>query len=190
MRSLRRAMLASSSSARRVSEARIFMPSAARAATDGLAGFVDDLDEGMDGGTRLPERWPVAHWIASDLIPLPPTYFPTNLTFPNKNLRVPTATSKSMRFPIDHFYKKLHRALFSGQRGFQEGRAQGRAQGREQALGLLARMVARKLRPLTERERATLVRRLDTLGPDRLRDVLLDLDTPALATWLANPRAR
>jgi hypothetical protein len=34
------------------------------------------------------------------------------------------------------------------------------------------------------------VERLDRLGPDRLGDVVLDLDATALATWLANPNAR
>ncbi len=40
------------------------------------------------------------------------------------------------------------------------------------------------------REHATVVRRLGTLGPERLGDVALDLEAPALAAWLANPRAR
>lgn len=67
----------------------------------------------------------------------------------------------------------------------------GWKRGREQGLQPLVHQLTRRLgRPLTDRERATVVRRLDTLGPDRLGDVVLDLDAAALATWLANPRAR
>jgi flagellar biosynthesis/type III secretory pathway protein FliH len=77
------------------------------------------------------------------------------------------------------------------EQGLAQGRGQGLAQGREQGLAVLVRVFTRKLgRPVTDRERATLVRRLDSLGADRLGDVVLDLDAPALAAWLANPRAR
>jgi len=31
--------------------------------------------------------------------------------------------------------------------------------------------------------------RLDTVGPERLGDVVLDLDVAALAAWLADPEA-
>jgi hypothetical protein len=75
--------------------------------------------------------------------------------------------------------------------GLKQGLEQGLQQGREQGLEPLVHQVTRKLgRPPTDRERATLARRLDTLGPSRLGDVVLDLDAPALAAWLANPRAR
>lgn len=75
--------------------------------------------------------------------------------------------------------------------GLLQGRQQGIIEGREQGLTFLVRLFARKLgRPLTEREHKTLVRRLDTLGPERLGDVVFDLSGPALATWLANTRAR
>jgi hypothetical protein len=77
------------------------------------------------------------------------------------------------------------------EQGLVQGREQGLVQGREQGLAPLIRQFTRKLgRPVTDRERATLVRRLDSLGADRLGDVVLDLDAPALAAWLANPRAR
>ena len=50
---------------------------------------------------------------------------------------------------------------------------------------------ARKLaRPLSESERAQVLDRLARLGPDRLGDVVLDLDATALAAWLADPAAR
>lgn len=76
-------------------------------------------------------------------------------------------------------------------RGKSEGRKEGLAEGLARGSELLFHQFTRKLeRPLTERERATLLRRLDTLGPGRLGDVVLDLDAPALAAWLASPRAR
>jgi hypothetical protein len=75
--------------------------------------------------------------------------------------------------------------------GRQEGRQAGLQQGLQQGLEPLVHQFTRKLgRPLTDRQRATLLRRLDTLGPDRLGDVVLDLDAPALAAWLADPKAQ
>jgi hypothetical protein len=77
------------------------------------------------------------------------------------------------------------------QQGQREGRQQGQREGRQQGLEPVVHQFGRKLgRPLTERQRATILRRLDTLGPDRLGDVVLDLDAAALAAWLANPRAQ
>jgi len=71
------------------------------------------------------------------------------------------------------------------------GREQGLAQGLEAGLRPLLRQFARRLaRPLTEPEHRALVARLTTLGPDRLGDVVLDLEPAALATWLADPDAR
>jgi hypothetical protein len=55
----------------------------------------------------------------------------------------------------------------------------------------LVRLFERRLaRSLTEAERATLLTRLSSVGPDRLGDVVLDLDPPALAVWLDDPDAR
>ncbi len=63
--------------------------------------------------------------------------------------------------------------------------------GMEKGLRPLLRQVERRLaRALTETEHAALVARLTALGPDRLGDVVLDLDPPALAAWLADPDAR
>ena len=81
--------------------------------------------------------------------------------------------------------------LVDGQKMIQAIETKGRKAGIQQDLQPLVRMLTRKLnRPLTEREHATVVRRLGTLGPERLGDVALDLEAPALAAWLANPRAR
>ncbi len=76
-------------------------------------------------------------------------------------------------------------------RGWKRGKKEGRKEGLKEGIDLMVHLFTRKLgRPLTERERETLLRRLDTLGPGRLGDVVLDLDGTALAAWLANPRAR
>src|SRR5262249_12872886 len=66
-----------------------------------------------------------------------------------------------------------------------EGRAEGLAEGRAEGIATLVRQFERKLgRALTEAERTTVRARLDTLGPDRLGDVALDLDGAALDVWL------
>jgi len=63
--------------------------------------------------------------------------------------------------------------------------------GLAQGLLPLQRQFTRRLgRVLTEAERATLLARFDTVGPDRLGDVVLDLDPDALGQWLADPAAR
>jgi hypothetical protein len=55
---------------------------------------------------------------------------------------------------------------------------------------VILRQFERKLgRPLAESERADLVDRLARLGPNRLGDVVLDLEAPGLAAWLADPAA-
>jgi hypothetical protein len=45
-------------------------------------------------------------------------------------------------------------------------------------------------RVLREDERARLRERTETLGPDRLGDIVLDLSVEELAAWLADPDAR
>jgi hypothetical protein len=61
-------------------------------------------------------------------------------------------------------------------------------QGMQQ--GLLRLFSQRLARALSDVERAVIVARLETLGADRLGDVVLDLSAPALAAWLADPAAR
>jgi hypothetical protein len=74
--------------------------------------------------------------------------------------------------------------------GEQRGLQQGRQEGRQEGLAPLARQFARRVgRALTEPELQLLAARLDTLGPDRLGDVVLDLDSTALRAWLADPSA-
>ena len=45
-------------------------------------------------------------------------------------------------------------------------------------------------RPLTDTEREVVAARFHIPGPERLADVVFDLDAPALAAWLADPDAR
>jgi hypothetical protein len=72
-----------------------------------------------------------------------------------------------------------------------KGAVRGRALGTRQGLLPLQHLFARRLgRPLTEGETATLLARFDTVGPDRLGDVVLDLTPDALAAWLTDPDAR
>lgn len=69
----------------------------------------------------------------------------------------------------------------------QEGRREGESVGRRFEL---QRLFARRLgRTLSATEEAVLLRRFDDLGPDRLGDLVLELDGPALAAWLAEPGA-
>jgi hypothetical protein len=73
----------------------------------------------------------------------------------------------------------------------QEGRQEGETRGVYRGLQPLQHQSARRLgRPLTEAEAATLLGRFDTVGPDRLGDVVLDRTPDALAAWLGEPDAR
>jgi flagellar biosynthesis/type III secretory pathway protein FliH len=77
------------------------------------------------------------------------------------------------------------------QKGIQTGVQQGMQQGMQQGLAPLLRLFSRRLdRALTASERDVVVARLDSLGADRLGDVVLDLPAPALAAWLADPDAQ
>ena len=44
-------------------------------------------------------------------------------------------------------------------------------------------------RPLTPEEGPVLLARIETLSPERLRTIVLDLSAEALAAWLADPEA-
>lgn len=64
-------------------------------------------------------------------------------------------------------------------------------QVRNEALAPLFHQSERKLkRALTDTERTAMLARLVTLGAMRLGDVVLDLDGPQLAAWLADPLAK
>jgi len=75
--------------------------------------------------------------------------------------------------------------------GMKKGEKKGLEKGLEKGLAPLVRQFERRLgRPLADGERATLGKRLETLGPDRLGDVVLDLAPRDLADWLADPNAK
>ncbi len=62
---------------------------------------------------------------------------------------------------------------------------------KETAEHSLVRLFERKLkRALTEPERGEIARRLETLGEERLGDVVIDLAPADLAAWLVDPNAR
>ncbi len=66
----------------------------------------------------------------------------------------------------------------------------GLERGLETGLRPLVRLFERRLgRPLSYAERGALASRLDVVDPDRLGDVVLDLDSAALAAWLASTNA-
>jgi hypothetical protein len=74
-----------------------------------------------------------------------------------------------------------------------EARKHGREEGvkegvKESEQRLIARLFEKRLaRPLTEEQRATLLRRLGAIGHDRLVDVRDELSPDALAAWLDQP---
>lgn len=86
---------------------------------------------------------------------------------------------------FEDFKEKLRRE------GRQEGETLGELRGFLRGLQPLRHQFARRLgRPLTEAEAATLRSRFDTVGPNRLGDVVLDLSPDALGAWLTDPDAR
>jgi len=63
--------------------------------------------------------------------------------------------------------------------------------GRQEGMLPLLRLFARRLgRALTSAEQAAVLGRFDTVGPDRLADVVLDLTPDALEAWLADSNAQ
>ena len=74
---------------------------------------------------------------------------------------------------------------------YRQGMEKGEQQGIEKGGQPFARMLERKLgRDLTSVEQQVLHQRLDSLDPDRLLDVALELPPEALTAWLAAPDAR
>ena len=79
----------------------------------------------------------------------------------------------------------------AAEEGLKEGLKEGVKKGVKKGLAPLTRLFARRLgRALTEDELRTLTQRLDTHGPDRLGDVVLDLTPEQLATWIDDPHAK
>ena len=75
-------------------------------------------------------------------------------------------------------------------RGLQRGEKLGEKRGLQRGLAPTIRLFERRLgRPLAKSEQRMLHVRLDTLGPDRLADVVLDLSPEELTAWLADRNA-
>lgn len=73
------------------------------------------------------------------------------------------------------------------EKGMEKGLEQGLEKGRQQEI---LHLFAFKLgRPISDEEQAVLRGRFDTIGPDRVGAVLLQLPGDALAAWLADPNA-
>jgi hypothetical protein len=74
--------------------------------------------------------------------------------------------------------------------GLEKGVEKGIEKGIERGLRPLERLLERRLgRTLTEAEHGALTRRFQTLGPDRLGDVALELSAEALEAWLNDSNA-
>jgi hypothetical protein len=94
---------------------------------------------------------------------------------------------------LRHGYPTLEAVRAEGHtEGRNKGRTEGHIEGRTEGVAaLLTHAYSRRLnRPLTPAEQTTLLARLDTHGPTRLGDVVLDLASDAIAAWLADPDAR
>ena len=91
----------------------------------------------------------------------------------------------------DYLRKQYDEVMAKAERkGERRGEQRGERKGEQKGIQPLEHLFARRLgRALSAEERATLRARLDTVGPARLGDVVLDLDTAALAAWLADPAA-
>ncbi len=74
------------------------------------------------------------------------------------------------------------------EKAFQQGLEEGFKEGRQQTIVQVSSL---KLgRPVSDDERVVLRERFDTIGPDRVGAVLLQLPGDALAAWLADPNAQ
>jgi hypothetical protein len=85
-----------------------------------------------------------------------------------------------------------YKAIMSGSYFQEEVLPQLRQEGRqEERLELLTKQFAKRLkREMKEEEKAALASKLDSLGPDRLSDVLFALAPDALLPWLLDSNAR
>jgi hypothetical protein len=132
---------------------------------------------------RLLGRGAVLNRALHDLLDLPPGSWERDAAIP---------VFARLRFelpqdPADHTAEEEELAVTSQEivEALQrEATAKG---GADFAAHLLERRLGRRLR---EDERARLRERTETLGPDRLGDLVLDLSADELAVWLADPNAR
>jgi predicted transposase/invertase (TIGR01784 family) len=88
-------------------------------------------------------------------------------------------------------YRKSRAEVWQMVQYGRDSEARGLAAGRAEAVAAIARQFTRKFgRALTDDERSILSVRLVTLGPERLGDVVFDLDAALLTAWLAERDAR
>ena len=145
---------------------------------------------------RLLGRGPVLDAALAELSALPPEAWEHKLIeillrWRQEIAALPTRSERDedfMETTRETFEQFKERVRLEGEAS---GVHRGLQQGLQQGLQPLQHQFARRLgRPLTEGETATLLARFDTVGPDRLGDVVLDLTPDALAAWLSDPEAR
>jgi hypothetical protein len=85
-----------------------------------------------------------------------------------------------------------HMELSWSQRIHQEGHQEGRQEGlQEGSLGVLNKLSEKRLkRPLRDEEKQALSLKCQTLGAERISDLLLDASPEELLAWLLDPAAR
>ncbi|HWU88749.1 MAG TPA: hypothetical protein VN253_15890 [Kofleriaceae bacterium] len=135
---------------------------------------------------RLLGRGAVLNRALHDLLALPPGSWERAAAFPifaRLRFELPqdpddrTAEEEELAVTSQKIVEALQR----------EATEKGMAKG---AADLAAHQLERRLgRGLREDERARLRERTETLGPDRLGDLVLDLPVDELAAWLADPNA-
>ncbi len=145
---------------------------------------------------RLMGRGPVLKQALRELGALPAGAWEHKLTRILLRWRQEVATTLPRSEEDEEFMETTHETFEQWEErirreSLRDGRQQGLRDGRQEGLQPLQHQFARRLgRTLTAAEQATLLGRFDTVGPDRLGDVVLDLTPDALAAWLADPDAR
>jgi hypothetical protein len=144
---------------------------------------------------RLLGRGAVLNRALHDLLALPPGSWERAAALPvfaRLRFELPqdpadrTAEEEELAVTSQEIVEALQREAI--EKGVAQGHRQGVAQG---AADVIAHQVEHRLRRrLREDERARLRERTETLGPDRLGKLVLDLSVDELAAWLADPNAR
>jgi flagellar biosynthesis/type III secretory pathway protein FliH len=126
------------------------------------------------------ERLPADAWEVRTSLPLLIRY-----QLEIKSLPVTERTAEEEAIMAAHeLYEKWERERV------ERGKALGLEEGLAQGLALLVAQFEHRLgRKISSAERQRIRERLDTLGPERLGRVVLDLGAEELADWLADPKA-
>ena len=139
-----------------------------------LLGAGRTLDDALEDLRRLPETAP-------ERVVLTPVLVRCRMEMamqPGKR----TQEDEELRQKVEWAYNEMLRKA--------EGRGEKRGEKRGEAAVVKRHFEHRLGRSLDPRERATLRKRLSTLGPERLGNVVLDLSAQDVATWLGDPNAR